>query len=109
MSSSAADGDDENLGELVFSGSVSWSMVGRTSTTSAWDGVPKENQLNSFHRLAPFVDQKVQIKNIICGPHANHTVALVPPLGSAVKSHGPRPLKPNYKVKSSPIRPIDHV
>ena len=69
--------DNEEGGELIFSGCAAWSMAGRSGPTRNYDGIPLENNcLLSFHRLSTFVSTKTMIISVFSGPCANHTVCL---------------------------------
>jgi len=65
---------EEDGGELIFSGAASWSMVGRSGESKAWDGVPADRNLLSFHRLKPLMN--VKIARVFSGPVACHCVAI---------------------------------
>jgi len=64
---------EEEGGELVFAGSLSFSMTGRSKEGLCYDGVPPK-LIVSFSRLQPFL--KVAITKIFCGPLAHHFVAV---------------------------------
>ncbi|GBG31733.1 Protein RCC2 [Hondaea fermentalgiana] len=72
--SGAASGEDEKKGgEVVFAGHASWSMLGKNSKTSNFDGV--ENQLLwGFQRLKPLVG--IKVTKVISGPNSGTCIAL---------------------------------
>jgi len=60
-------------GELIFAGSLAFSMTGRGKEGLSYDGVPPK-LIVSFSRIKPFVG--VAITKIFCGPMAHHFVAV---------------------------------
>ena len=60
-------------GEIVFAGSASHSLTGRSSKSSMFDGV-EERLILSFSRIKPFVGKK--ISRVFCGPLASHFLAV---------------------------------
>lgn len=64
----------EKSGEVVFAGGASWSMIGRSSETKAFDGVPADQMCLAFHRLNNM--RNVPVQAVISGPMANHSIII---------------------------------
>lgn len=57
---------------MLFAGCASWSLSGRSSKPSTWDGVEEHNVLN-FSRIRSLCN--IKITNIASGCQANHSLA----------------------------------
>lgn len=71
--SSKAEEEVEEGGEVVFAGSLSHSMTGRTSKGSTFDGV-EEKLVLSFSRVNTLMG--VSMSKVFCGPLACHFLAV---------------------------------
>ena len=71
--SSKAEEEVEEGGEVVFAGSLSHSMTGRSSKSSTFDGV-EENLILSFSRVKSLMG--VSVSKVFCGPLACHFLAV---------------------------------
>ena len=67
------DEENENGGTVIFAGSGSFSMTGRSTKPSSFDGV-EENLLLGFHRIQLL--QKIQVTKLVTGPVAHHFIAV---------------------------------
>ena len=65
--------DDEESGVVLFAGSGSFSMTGRSTKPSSFDGV-EENFILGFHRIKLLAD--VKVTRLITGPIAHHFIAV---------------------------------
>lgn len=58
--------------ELLFAGGASWSLVGRGSKPTTWDGV-EDLQVHTFSRIKPIMG--VPIRKVVTGSQAFHILA----------------------------------
>ena len=68
---------NELNGEVLFCGQASWSLIGKSSSSSKgadYDGVEPTNILWGFHRLKPLIG--IRIKKVISGPVSGTCIAL---------------------------------
>eukprot|EP00924_Labyrinthula_sp_SR-Ha-C_P009688 maker-scaffold_22-snap-gene-3.51-mRNA-1 protein AED:0.01 eAED:0.01 QI:102/1/1/1/1/1/3/104/491 len=65
--------EEERGGELLFSGNSNWSMIGRSTITSKFDGI-SSYQLPNFHRFKSLLG--VKIMRVITGSTSAHTLTI---------------------------------